>query len=506
MEKIIKYLSAILATVVISILLLLPTNIVAYAEESGFLIEVSSSSLDYKNSTLYYTDTTNKQICYINQHTNETQSFETSKTPELVIADFDGNVFYTQTGSFGMLSQDHVFNLFGDNNDVGKIFDLDCDINNNIYALCKDTEDVSYVLVKNVSDKFDVFCKLDGITLNQNSKIAVSLDKNFLILFAENSFYKVENNSYVELNNYFGLNTISGTIKDIKLDYHNTLFVLTDQKLYKSTQTEISSFENPIFANATTFEIEYLSGEIFCATNTQITKLQAEDFIDPLSSSTIVDYKNERFECFLITTTKNTILYSYDNCIYTQTLNDETIIIDANTNLCAITKTGDFYFVFINDMSELPITGFIKCQDAQVSSSSETEKTIRILHQKTPLYLYPSTQDAAYLAKDENGEPLVLSKNTLHTMTIQNFGTKDFSGTQFSQIVYKGKTYYINTNYYIENTTTTIEPSIIEDENINNGGRALTSGEIIGIVLVSITVVFGAILILVTMLKKDKNK
>lgn len=512
MEKTIKYFGIIFVIAAFLCMLCPATNVVK-ADGDTYEIIVVSSGLDYKNSTLYYSDVTNKKICSIDQNTNEASSFQThnAKTPDLIVADFDGNVFYSRVENYGL--KDNLgteYRVFGlEENDIGKIYDLDCDIFNNIYILCKDTMDNCYVLVKKQNSAVcEVFCELNGIGLDAQSKITTSLDKNFLVLFTQNSFYKVEENAYSELNDYDGLNTLEGAVTDIKLDYHNTLFILTNQKLYKSTKYDIQSFANDIFAETKTFELEYLSGEIFCVTNSKITKINSNNFVDSLSTTTIVDYTNQKYDCYLIKTIKSAVLYAYDNCIYTKTLGDATIVIDQNTTLCAIgPKTdSDFYFVLLNNKANENITGFIKGCDAEIFSSEQEEKTIKIVHTNVPLYNYPSKLDDSSVAKDEQGNQILLNKNTIYTMKIENFGSPDFKGTNFSQIIYHNQTYYVETSYYIENAPTTITeanpPAADQNQNIE---KALTTGEIVGIILISITAVVGVILIVLT-IKKNKKE
>ncbi len=516
MEKTIKYFIAIFAMVFAATLLFgFAQNVAVFAEDENFEIETASSSIDYKNSTLYYTDVENKKIWYRNQNTSELQYFSTKneKTPELLVADFDGNIYYTRVENIGLVDKDqNVIRSFGnDEIDIVNIYDLDCDISNNIYALCIDKTDKYHVLIKRPNSIFEIFCSLDGLTLNSQSKISVSLDKNYLVLYNQNNFYKVEQNSFSPLTEYNGLDTILESVKDIKLDYHNNLFVLTNQKLYKSTKDSITNYANEIFANTKTFELEYLTGEIFCVTNNKITKISSENFIDSLSTATIVDYKNTKQDCHLIKTTKNAMLYAYDNCIYTKTLNNENIVIGEDTTLCAIgEKTeSDFYFVLLNNKTNENITGFIKCGDAQIIQTTEKEKSIIILQENTPLYTYPSSLDDSFKAKDENGD-IVLSKNTTHTMKIQKFGSKDFKDVEFSQIVYNDKTYYIDTRYYIINTPSTINKNTAQagekDAETLNAQNKLTSGEIVGIVLISLTVIAGAILIVFTIKHKNKKE
>ena len=93
-------------------------------------------------------------------------------------------------------------------------------------------------------------------------------------------------------------------------------------------------------------------------------------------------------------------------------------------------------------------------------------------------------------------------------MSYENFGTKDINNHEFSQVVYNNETYYVETSYYIAYANSNIEPvnsqnSVQTDE---NAGKALTTGEILGIVLISIAIVAAAIFVLVTILQKNKNK
>ena len=517
MEKTIKYF-VIMFIVIMAAMLCSFSVQTTYAEDETLTLNVKSNSVDYKNSTLYYTDKTDPadyKICSIDLNKNSSQSFSTgsNQEPELVVADFNGNIFYTQNGTACLLDKNKTeyrkFNNNGDEinkiDEISKIVDLDCSRNNHIYALSRDTNNKSYLLVKKEGEIFEIFCKLDGITLNTDCKMSVSLDESFAIMYAENNFYKITPNSCELITDYVGLDALTGDLVDMKLDYHNNLFVLTDQKLYKSNKDEIKEFTDDTFLHAKTFEIEYLSGQIFCVTNDKITTVDAQSVVEPLSTTNIVDYTTEKLNCSLIKTTKNTLLYRYDNCIYTANIPP----IQTNTTLCALKKTdSDFYFVLINNINDdSNLTGFIKAEDAQVIETENANQQIRLVYDNTPLYAYPSTlDDENCLAKDSNG-PILLNNNVFYTMTIENFGTKDSKNNEFSQIEYNSSTYYIKKIDYVKVEQTTINPVVDENETQNNqtNSKKLTTGEIVGIVLISITAVCGAIFVLVLILKKKKE-
>lgn len=502
MNKVLKYIN-ILSIIIIMFLISFmsfqfkPANATS---ENVFPISANSNSFDFKNNTIYYSNQNEKEIVSLNINNNDEAKFNTTNTPNLVLSDYSGNIFYTETGTFGMLdNQGNHYNTIGTYS-ISEIYDMCCDINNNIFVICKDATHRNLVLKKSCeSENFEIFCELN-FNLNTNSKITTSLDKNFLILYSDN-FYNITNNECSLVADYI-LTGIEGNILDITLNYYGTLYVLTTQNFYKTTSQTLSTFTNIELNEAKTFEPNYLTGEIYYLTNSSIKSLD-NNFIETLSSNEI-DYKSTKYELNFIKTTKQTKLYLYDNSLYLKEIDGETITFLENTTLCYLSKTeNDFYYVLINNLKDENVFGYVKATDAEEFIPQEQSTTIRIITQNAPIYLYPTSLDQNLIAKQDSNT-IYLNKNTLHKMIIQNFYTQDYLGKQFSKIIYKGQSYYIETNYYVLNGSSTIQP-IDTSENAQANEEKLSTGTIVGIILLSITVVISTIFILLAILRKNNK-
>ncbi len=509
MEKKTKYLSLIFVVcsfAMLSLFAFLQVQTISYAEETEEII-VSSNSIDYKNGTLLYTDTENKKIIALNESTQETTELLTVNTPKLVCADYDGNIFYTQEDSYGFFDKNQTSHDQIGTKSIGKVFDMDTDINGNVFAACVGESDKCWIVKLENDGNFSFFCEFDGsITINASSKISASLDKDFLILFTNNKFYRVEQSNVSTLADYEGLDSVESGVLDIKLDYYNSLYILSNQKITKHTKEEMTEFVDEKLTSASSFDIDYLNGTIYCRTSSKIVKIDSSNFVDPLQSSVNEDIKNQTFNCALIKTTKDANLYLYDNCLYRKTLNGENIVIEKDRQICTLDKKNGFYFVLLTNEAEQNITGFIKVEDAEIVEPQTTQEQAKILYNNTPLYSLPTTIDELF-AKEEN-EQILLSKGTLYDVVISNFGEADFYGKKFSQILYHNKTYFIETNHYAVNSASTIQP-LVEDENTNlnnGGGTKLTKGEIVGIILIAITVIVGSIFVIFAIIKYKNKK
>lgn len=502
MEKTLKYLSIAFGIFIIFCfsILFCQHKTVKANESTTISISTTSNSFDFKNNTIYYSNQSEKEIVSLNLNNNAKTTFNTTNTPNLVLSDYVGNIFYTENGTFGMLdTEGNHYNTIGTYS-ISEIYDMCCDINNNIYVVCQDATHRNLVLKKSFENEyFEIYCELD-FDLNANSKLTSSLDKNFLILYSTN-FYIITGNEYSSAVDY-QLTGIDENILDISLDYYGTLYVLTSQNFYKATNETLNVFTNPDLTDAKTFEPNYLTGQLYYLTDSSINSLE-NNFIETLSSNEI-DYKNTKYDLNFIKTTTQTKLYLYDNSLYLKEINGETITFLENTTLCYLTKTeNDFYYVLINNLKDENVFGYVKADDVEEFTPQTQSTTIRITTQGAPIYLYPTSLDQDLIAKQDS-TPILLNKNTLHEMIIQNYYTQDHSGKQFSKIIYKGQSYYIETTYYVLNGSSTIQPIDTPKENNSNEGK-LSTGTIVGIVLLSVTVVVSAIFILLAILRKNNK-
>ncbi|MBR1925622.1 MAG: hypothetical protein IJ837_02080 [Clostridia bacterium] len=462
----------------------------ADSEETQEIIYDSvTTSIDYKNNELYLTDSANKKIIIKNLKDNSAQETLTTNEPNLVFFDYQNTVYHTESGTFGLYVNQTLLNQINTFS-VSNILDICCDIQNNIYVICKDANETPLVLVKkNDVMAFEIFCKLDGLTLNQNSKLTSSLENGFLILYTNSSFYKVKQNNFSLLSNEdYKLPTLTNVL-DIKLDFYDNLYILGDNKLFKCNKNSYETLENSVFSNSKEFELDYLTGDIILRTETNVIKLKNTNFVVTMASTT-PNYKSEIYDCSIIKTTEKTYLFEFDNSLYKKEINNEAIELPENTNLVMLTKTkNNFYYVLINNMSNQNITGYIKASSAEIVNQNEEEKTIRIINSTTPLYLYPTSLDESLTLKDEDNNIKYLNKIIL-TMTIENFGTTDTNGLSFSKVLYKDKYYYINSNNFVLAEKTSIQPvfeqlkentTVYSDQNFNNIIKELSKGTNINI-------------------------
>ena len=464
-------------------------NPIVFAEDEVNPFDGSVKNIDYKYDKLYLSDNENKKIIIKNLKDNSIENEnQTLNSPNLVFSDYQGTLYHTEDETFGLFVGQTLINKI-ENIDLSHILDICCDIQNNIYVICKNAVDKYLVLIKqNNSNSFKIFCELNGLTLDTNSKLASSFENGFLILYTNNNFYKItENNFSLLLSQDYNLPTITNVL-DIKLDFYDNLYILGDNKLFRCNKTSCHELEN--LNSALEFELDYLTGDIILRTGTNVTKLKNPDFVVTMASN-ISDYKTEKYNCSIIQTIEETYLYEFDNSLYIKSLDNQKVKIPANTKLIKLTETNNgFYHVLINNLSNENITGYIKASSAEIIDQNETEKDIRIINTTTPLYLYPTSLDESLILKNNANKIIYLDKTKLYKVTIENFGTTDTNGISFAKISYDNQDYYINTNNFVIADKTTIQPIteqlgentiVYTDQNFSNIQKELPKGTNINI-------------------------
>jgi len=472
-------------------------NPIVFAEDEEHqevIFESKVTSIDYKNNELYLSDSTNKKIIIKNLKDNSAQEVSTTNSPHLVFTDYQNNLYYIEDGTLGLYENTtHLYNKI-ENNDILNILDICCDTSNNIYVICNNAESTPLPLVlikKNNSNTLEVFCKLNSLSLDSNSKLTSSFENGFLILYTNNSFYKVTQNNFSLLSTEdYNLPTLTNVL-DIKLDFYDNLYVLGDNKLFKCNDSNCETLENSVSESSKEFELDYLTGDIFLRTETNVIKLKNTDFVVKMSSNT-PDYHNTKYDCSIIKTTEKTYLFEFDNSLYKKEINNEAVEIEENTSLVMLTKTdNNFYYVLLNNLTNQNITGYIKASSAEeVTQQDETEKEIRIINTTTPLYLYPTSLDESLILKNSDNKKIYLDKTKLYKVAIENFGTTDKNGLSFSKVLYEDEYYYINSNSFVIAEKTSIQPIseqlgedtiVYSDQSFNNAQTTLPKGTNINI-------------------------
>ena len=471
----------------------LTNNFVVFAEDNenniSILYNESVKNIDYKYDKLYLSDNENKKIIIKNLKDNSIEEISTVSNPNLVFSDYQGTLCHTEDVTFGLFVEETSIKQIG-NNDLSHMLDICCDIQNNIYVICEDATNTPLVLIKKYDvNSFEIFCELDDLTLTTDSKITSSFENEFLILYTKNNFYKITENNFSLLSaEDYELPTLSNVL-DIKLDFHDNLYILGDNKLFRCNKNGYQTLENSALNTALEFELDYLTGDIILRTSTNVKKLENIDFVITMNSST-PDYKTEIYNCSIIQTTEETYLYEFDNSLYIKSLNNQEIKIPENTKLIKLTQTdNNFYFVLINNLSNENITGYIKSSCVEEIEESVCNTQIRITNNTTPLYLYPTSLDEDLVLKDGNNNIKYLDKIIL-TMTSEDFGITDNNGVNFAKVLYEGEYYYINTKNFVIAEKITIQPIteelnedtvIYTDQSFSNSKITLPKGTAINI-------------------------
>ena len=457
-------------------------------QENNFIENFNNAyALDNKNGNLFISDNnlSNGQNQIINQTTG--QVFVTEFSAYSLCGDYGTNIFFSKYQNFGISmlnTEDGNITSFEEyvadvRTSIGRVFDITSGTDGTIYALAQNPSLETIVIYKEKEQNdFYLYCKLEQ-TADYSSKFDYSIGNNFFVLYTENNFYKFNQSGCYLINDTenLGATTYSVTemqnVIDIKLDFYDSLFALTDDAIYRfdKDNSASKSFANN-FAECISFDFDYRTGEILLLSptslqNTTILKGN-ENFINIINSDNYPDYADNKLEVnFLTVIQDDAPLYEFDNPLYNVKIDDKNITLDEGLILYSIgekTSTG-YYFVMITNLQKTNIFGYVKENCINKTNLTSKNSPARILLNNTSVFNYPSSLDDAMLATTENA-PLTLSRNTI-VQVLDIMPYADSNGITFARIQHNGEIYFVNNNALssvVSQSAQPIKTSLTKDE------------------------------------------
>ncbi len=468
--------------------------------EFDFSLQKSVSEKDINDINVTYGELTyttqDKQV----KNYTTSKNFETTFVPQFLTSDYFNQLFFSRKDDSSIYSIDtslpttqkiisytDFHDLENNSRGIGLVYDIKSNIEGTVFAVCKTIADDFFIIYKKRdSSNFKLYQKLT-IPLNTTMPIclAVSVDNNFLILANDSKIYKLFENEIAEISNSETLsnliykNIVFENIIDIKLDFYDTLYVLSkNAESYSLTRlnknADAFSFSNNILNDTKTFEFNYLNGEILLLKENTIDFItitnSATNFINIITSS-YPNYKDEKLDVNMLKTNSEAIVYEFENSLYAKVVNEKKLILQEDSVVIGLkqTETG-YYFVIIPNMEKENICGFIKVSN--LTKLTTTTKTCRVITQ-TQVYNYPTSYENLYTIN--YGIPYTIEEGTITVAT----GTiiTDANGVAFSEIELGAEKYYINSNSLMEiskrdllaivdaNAKTKNQTTVYQDEN-----------------------------------------
>jgi len=463
------------------------------SDESTLSSFNNAYDLDYVNNTLLVSEITEKKIEDLTHNTEFLLNYE----PTAIANDYHETTYFAKNGLDGLCSiNESVITSYNEYYNAGspfsirRVYDIACNIYGTTFALAYNSNDQAVILYKEKDDgNFLLYKTLNSLTLSSDSKIQISLDNNFVIFCNNGIMYKTnsETTNFEEVSNLtylsevvYDIPTTLNNIIDIKLDFHDSLFILTENSgvytLYRCDKNAENYTEttNTLFENCISFALDYTNGYVYTLSNTtlsefKITDEQNNNFIDIINTNNSPDYINNQLDITLIkTNTDNVPLYEYDNSLYTKKLNDEQITFSNSTILFSLQYySSGYYFVLVTNLASENITGYVKASFVNEVVSFDDEMSARIVIPNTQVFEYPTSLDNALLTQ-VNDVPLTLSQNESIVVTYLDFGDADFNKITFAKIKLSDNTYgYIDTNSFVRTEQNTIKPTVVTNARTN---------------------------------------
>ena len=447
--------------------------------------------LSYVNNTLLASNTLTKEIL---DYTNSLE-YALNYSPTAIANDYHEKTYFARNGLYGLCSiqttteENPTVTLFSDYYDntnniksIGTVYDLACDVYGTAYAIAYNSSNEAVIIYKEKDgNDFYLYQELGDLTLNTTTKIQTSLDNNFILFHNDGNIYKTSADiesfelatSTTTLSNIvYTLPKNLGTVTDIKLDFHDTLFILATANsidtLYRcdKNSAEWSDVSTTLFANSIGIALDFTEGYIYSLTDYNIVKfkLMANEinFINVVETDNSPDYINTQLETTLIyTLVDNVPLYMYDNALYIKTLNGNQITFAKDTTLFALShSTNGYYFVLITNLANQNITGYVKDTLVDLLVLTQSLQAGRITIPNTEVFNYPTSLDN--LNKQSAGENVILSKNDSITVANLAFGDADYNGISFARIQFSDNTFgYISIDSFTTESQNTIQPIVV---------------------------------------------
>lgn len=464
-------------------------TVYSYSDYSVVTSIENGYDLSYVNNTLLVSNVLTKKIL---DYTGGTE-YSLNYQPTAIANDYHDRTYFARSGLYGLCSirtvgaENPAVTLYSDYYDenntesIGIVYDLACDIYGTVYAIANNSGNNAVIIYKQKDESsFYLYKELDGLTLNAGTRIQTSLDNNFLLFYNDGNIYKtdfetagfeaVTDGSSPE-DAVYTLPADFGQITDIKVDFHDTLFVLATKDevstLYRCDKNaeDYTSVSSSAFANSIGIALDFTDGYIYSLTGYNIVKFRITgnetNFINVVQTDNDPDYENTLLDVeLLITTADNVPLYEYDNALYIKELNGTQITFAKDTKLFALNDCENgYFFVLVTNLTDENITGYVKLSSVAILEESQVYGTGRITVPNTEIFSYPTS--LGNLQRTENGENLIFSKDVYFNIINYDFGERDYNGIFFTKIMLADHSFaYIDSNSFVPVTQTTLKPTV----------------------------------------------
>ena len=392
---------------------------------------------------------------------------------------------------------------------IGTILDITNTINGDIYLL----DNANKIYKKSsTTSKFVLYCNLSllssPITVNSDSKIAVSLDDSILLLSVGNVIYSISENT-ASVQTIYNLPNTLYDIQSIILDHKNDLYVLTkgtENQLVHATETENTTIIlDSTFTDTINFCINADSGVAYFLYPTLVKQVQITNSGENFFNSLQEENSPIDVNTFTPTTPLNVVSVINDNTNFYKYANYLMLLntLDSGKLLVVLDDSDDeFYYVMDTNISQYNVFGFIKKSNVSIENATTAQPASRLIINSSTVYVLPST-----LSNDENGMVRTVDTLSQYTSNSNYFIVTpvdsatlpvDFNGVNFVPITYTLndtiKFGYIDArtiietsitplpNTFVTNATTREEVEIFANRNLDNAIYTLSRGVRVNVV------------------------
>lgn len=343
--------------------------------------------------TLYITDKTKKLVYCFNTQTNtySTLNVQSFGIPDRLSFNYADNLVFDVSNVNKIIFNDSnkteysTFLIDGTPYNFTSILDIAQSSTNTVFALV--VGDGKHYLVKKESNEqnFSSVCELQNVV--DGAKLAVSLTGTTVLLLSNDTLYDLSNATQVE-QTAFNVSTISN-ITSVYLDHRNNLFVLSkDNAIFKCNQTTQQKIDIQNTSDVVDFCLNPFNDTIYLITPTQLSKVETNEFLSPITTTPSVDIETDT------TTTPlrsgnlkvDSFIYTYDN------LMQKTKSIKAHTGIVVLDSMegGNFYYI-LDTSSNKNVVGYVLKEEVAISSSTNDEKEYKTLFNTTNVYPFPTS-------------------------------------------------------------------------------------------------------------------
>lgn len=439
----------------------------------------NAQDINYTRNALLVSDFDTKKILNIY---SPADSHDLQIQPTALAADFQDNLYYSVSGygitridsdNFKTSYPEYSAEVGVEDISIGEVYDLACSADGTVWAIARGYGDLKVLIYKPFdSELFYLVESLSDIGLDNNSKLAVSLDAEIIVISTTNGLFQIKDGDIISAtaNPEDFTYSLPGGLSDIKniaIDHTDNLVLLStngNSQFIRSNSTSYIIFEDStnLLTGLRAFALDAVSGDIYFNTATEVKKLRITDqhgklFCNILTHEGEPDYVNELPDSVVKVAkvkTDNAYVYEFGTLLQIQEQDGERLALGADTYTIVLDWRPDstFCFVLLTNFAEGDITGYLFKQDIEEVTATPVNYTARLVVPNTQIFSYPTSTNSQ-----------LLLENTTQPMTVvAEFTFSDYNNITFVAIdLGEGKFGYLDANCILDTATPVIEQTMV---------------------------------------------